>query len=202
MLSHKLAGIFPVPLWLWFFVVAIVVFVFKQEIIPVSSVFDTTGNQYGRFLSPLALKCHDPLKQILLTQSQSAALRQQRATRQGVLGKKQTKRQESRQWPDQGEGAPHSQRAAEQWVRNWDKWQKGTESHVARAPWAEDSSAINSPCILEPRTEVSHSVEPRAHGLRQVRVIPASKSWVHQKRPRKAPGEVPDQGVLWKGSRP
>ena len=74
-LCHKIAGIFPVPPWLCLcFVVVAILFVFEQESF-LFLVFDTTGNYYGRFVSLLALKCHDPLKQMLLTQSQSAALR-------------------------------------------------------------------------------------------------------------------------------
>lgn len=53
----------------------LVCFCFQASITPVPSVFDTTGNQYGRSVSLLALKCHVPSKQNLLTQSQSAALR-------------------------------------------------------------------------------------------------------------------------------
>lgn len=83
---------------------------------------------------------------------------------QGALRKKQSNRQDSRPWPDQDEVAQRSQWVEGQRVRNWDKWQEGTENHAARVPWAKDCSAVNSPCIPGPRTEVSQHVEPRTHG--------------------------------------
>lgn len=66
--------------------------------------------------------------------------------------------------------------------------QEGTENHAAGVPWAKDS-AINSPCIPGPRTEVSQHVEPRSHGPAQGGVRPASKSWVGSKRPSQASGK-------------
>lgn len=45
------------------------------------------------------------------------------------------------------------------------------ESPRARAPGAEGSSAITSPCISEPRTEDSQHVGPKAHEPGNVRVL-------------------------------
>lgn len=124
-----MAGRVPVPTAFWVYVVAAAcLFLFSSKYHSCAFSFWHNRKSIRQVCFTASLKMPRPLEAKPLDTISKCCSKVTDSHKAGALRKKQSNRRESRQQPDQWEGAPSTQRAEAKWVRKWDKWE-GNDSH-------------------------------------------------------------------------